>query len=291
MNALSDILETTEAVCLASGFVFTEGPLWHPDGFYYFADVRNDSLYRIVPGHKPELARRTNNGNGTTFDLQGRVIQCEGLAKRLTRWNPLDGRVETLVDRFEGKRLNRPNDVICRTDGGILFTDPDKRVPISERELDAAVYCVAPDGTVELVANCEYPNGLALSPDERTLYVANTRFLKYIHEIQLDAAGKVVRRRVFADMSWDQTEGSPDGIKVDALGRVYCTGPGGIWVFMPDGKHVGTIRFPQPAVNFAFGGTDLRTLFCCAHDSVYTLRMKVPGQPHPWYRVRGVSTH
>jgi gluconolactonase len=253
--------------------------------------VRNDSLYRIVPGQKPELARRTNNGNGTTFDLQGRVIQCEGLAKRLTRWNPIDGRVETLIDRFDGMRLNRPNDVICRSDGSILFTDPDKRVPVAERELDAAVYCVAPDGTASLAANCEYPNGLALSPDERTLYVANTRFLKYIHEIELDAAGKVVRRRVFADMSWDQTQGSPDGIKVDVLGRVYCTGPGGIWVFTPDGKHVGTIRFPQPAVNFAFGDADLRTLFCCAQDSVYTLRVKVPGQPHPWYRLRTPSKH
>ena len=286
MNELPDILETTQVVCLATGYVFTEGPLWHPDGFFYFADVRDDKLYRIVPGQKPELARHTNNGNGTTFDLQGRVIQCEGLTKRLTRWNPVDGRVETLIDSFEGKRLNRPNDVICRSDGSILFTDPDKRVPISERELDAAVYCVAPDGTAKLVANCEYPNGLALSPDERTLYVANTRFLKYIHEIELDAVGNVVRRRVFADMSWDQTPGSPDGIKVDALGRVYCTGPGGIWVFTPDGKHIGTIVFPKPAVNFAFGDADLRTLFCCAHDSLYTLRVKVPGQPHPWYRLR-----
>lgn len=221
--------------------------LWHPNGFYYFADVRNDSLYRIVPGQTPQLARHTNNGNGTTFDLQGRVVQCGGLAKRLTCWNPIDGRVETLIDSFDGKRLDRPNDVICRSDGSILFTDPDKRVPVSERELDAAVYCVAPDRTVTLVANCEYPNGLALSPDERTLYVANTRFPKYIHEIRLDAAGSVVRRRVFADMSWDQTQGSPDGIKVDVLGRVYCTGPGGIWVFMPDGRHLCTLHFPQPA--------------------------------------------
>jgi len=100
----------------------------------------------------------------------------------------------------------------------------------------------------------------------------------------------LLRRRVFADMSWDQTQGSPDGIKVDVLGRVYCTGPGGIWVFMPDGRHFGTISFPKPAVNFAFGDTDLRPLFCCAQDCLYTLRVKVPGQPHPWYRPRSAST-
>jgi len=136
-----------------------------------------------------------------------------------------------------------------------------------------------------MVPKCEYPNGLAFSPDERTLYVANTRSSKYIHALELDAAGAMVRRRIFADMNEGELPGVPDGLKVDIWGRVFCTGPGGIWVFTPDGNHIGTIAFPEQSVNFAFGGADLRTLFCCAHTSVYTLRVKVPGQPHPWYRL------
>ena len=149
------------------------------------------------------------------------------------------------------------------------------------------VYRLAPDGASSVLALCEYPNGLALSPDERTMYVANTRSSKYIHAIKLDAAGHMIGRSIFADMNEGTEPGIPDGLKVDSLGRVYCTGPGGIWVFAPDGKRLGVIRWPEQAVNFAFGGPDLRTLLCCAHTSVYTLRVKVPGNPHPWYKLRG----
>ena len=266
--------------------MFTEGPLWHPDGFFYFVDIRSNALYRIVLGGAPELVRKTQGGNGTTFDLQGRLINCEGDARRVTRTEP-DGQVVTLLDRFEGKRLNRPNDVICGSDGSIFFTDPSLRVPLAERELEhAAVYRIAPDGNVFMVASFEYPNGLALSSDERTLYVANTRWTQYIHAIELDAAGNMVRRRVFADMSADGTNGVPDGMKVDAAGRVFCTGTGGVWVFEPDGSRIGIIETPEVCANIAFGGSDLRTLLLTASTSVYTLRTKVPGLPHPWYRIK-----
>ena len=295
-NYLPDVLETVEAERLATGFVFTEGPLWHPDGFYYFVDIRTNRLYRITPGQKAEVVRETAGGNGTTFDLQGRLILCEGGGRRLSRMGR-DGKVETVVDRHQGGRFNRPNDAVCRSDGSLYFTDPDKRVPYAEREIPgpagidnlwdgACVYRVAPDGALSVLAHCEYPNGLAFSPDERTLYVANTRSSKYIHAIEVDAAGTMARRRIFADMNAGTERGIPDGLKVDSLGRVYCTGPGGIWVFSPEGDRLGTIRFPEQAVNFAFGGADLRTLFCCAHTSVYTLRLKAPGNPHPWYKVR-----
>ena len=295
-NYLPDVLETVEAERLATGFVFTEGPLWHPDGFYYFVDIRTNRLYRITPGQKAEVVRETAGGNGTTFDLQGRLILCEGGGRRLSRMGR-DGKVETVVDRHQGGRFNRPNDAMCRSDGSLYFTDPDKRMPYTEREIPgpagndnlwdgACVYRVAPDGALSVLAHCEYPNGLAFSPDERTLYVANTRSSKYIHAIEVDAAGTMARRRIFADMNAGTERGIPDGLKVDSLGRVYCTGPGGIWVFSPEGDRLGTIRFPEQAVNFAFGGADLRTLFCCAHTSVYTLRVKVPGNPHPWYKLR-----
>jgi gluconolactonase len=284
---LSDILETTELQQVGTGFVFTEGPLWHPDGFFYFVDVRASLLYRLTLGDKPQVVRKTDGGNGTTFDLQGRLIMCEGDGRRVTRTAP-DGSVTTLIDRFEGKRLNRPNDVICARDGALLFTDPSLRVPFAEREVEhAAVYRIAPDGAVREVAPFEYPNGLALSPDERTLYVANTRWTKYIHAIELDAAGTMVRRRIFADMSSDGTNGVPDGMKVDAAGRVFCTGTGGVWVFAPDGSRIGIIETPEVCANVAFGGPDLRTLLLTASTSVYTLRTKTPGVPHPWYATRG----
>lgn len=286
-DAMSAILETTQADRLATGFVFTEGPLWHPDGFYYFVDVRASMLYRITPGRPHEVVReKTGGGNGTTFDLQGRLILCEGDNRRVTR-RAADDRFEVLVDRFAGKRLNRPNDVVCKSDGSIYFTDPGLRVPLAEREVEhAGVYRIAPDGAVSLVADFEYPNGLAFSPDERLLYVANTRWAQYIHVLELDGDGRVLRRRIFADMSSDETDGVPDGMKVDVEGRVYCTGPGGTWVFAPDGTRLGVIRTPEVPANLAFGGPDLRTLFFTARTSVYTLRAKVPGQSHPWYRLR-----
>ena len=296
INYLPDVLETVEAERLATGFVFTEGPLWHPEGHYYFVDIRTNSLYRLTPGKAAELVTKTTGGNGTTFDLQGRLTVCEGEARRVARLDAA-GKLETVVDRYKGWRFNRPNDIVCRSDGSLYFTDPDKRMPYTEREIPppegidnlwdgACVYRISPKGELSVVAHCEYPNGLAFSPDERTLYVANTRSTKYIHALDLDDSGKMIGRRIFADMNTGTEPGIPDGLKVDSLGRVYCTGPGGIWVLSPHGERIGTIKFPEQAVNFTFGGSDLRTLFCCAHTSVYTLRVKVPGNPHPWYRAR-----
>jgi gluconolactonase len=285
MTTLSDILETTALDRVATGFVFTEGPLWHPDGFFYFVDIRSNLLYRMVLGKTPEKIRETLGGNGTTFDLQGRLIICEGDGRRVSRFEA-DGTATILADRFEGKRLNRPNDVICHSNGSLLFTDPGFRVPVAERDLDAAVYRIAPDGGVSMVVPVEYPNGLALSKDERTLYVANTRWTQYIHAVELDSAGNLVRRRIFADMSADGTNGVPDGMKLDAAGRVFCTGTGGVWVFEPDGTRVGIIEMPEVCANVSFGGPDLRTLLLTASTSVYTHRVKVPGLPHPWYGVR-----
>ena len=288
-DALAKLVEPSQhAERLATGFGFTEGPLWHPDGFYYFVDIRANKLFRVTPGKPPEMVREnTGEGNGTTFDLQGRLIMCEGSHRRVTRM-AADGRVDTLVERYEGKRLNRPNDVVCKSDGSLWFTDPDLRVPFAERELPyAGVYRITADGTTTLMADCEYPNGLAFSPDERVLYVANTRWAQYIHAFELDASGKVLRRRIFAEMgSDDDKNGVPDGMKVDVEGRLFCTGPGGTWVFAPDGKRLGVIQTPEVPANICFGGPDLRTLFLTARTSVYTLRVNVPGQPHPWYRVR-----
>ncbi|MBV9015887.1 MAG: SMP-30/gluconolactonase/LRE family protein, partial [Alphaproteobacteria bacterium] len=177
---------------------------------------------------------------------------------------------------------NRPNDVVCKSDGSIYFTDPGLRVPLAQREQEtSAVYRAKPDGLVSKIADFEYPNGLVLSPDERTLYVANTRFAMYIHAIELDGAGNMARRRIFAES--DEPEGVPDGMKVDVEGRVYCTGPGGTWVFAPNGDKLGIIKTPEVPANLCFGGPGMKTIFFTARTSVYSLRMKVPGLPgHPF---------
>jgi gluconolactonase len=290
METLSDILDETKGLeKIADGFVFTEGPVWHPGGFFYFVDVRANELFSIEPGKPHRLVRETKGGNGTTFDLQGRLINCEGDGRRLTR-TELDGSVTVLLDRHDGKRLNRPNDVICRSDGTLFFTDPALRVPVANRDVgEGAVYRLSPDGVCSLVCWAEYPNGLALSPDEKTLYIANTRWTQYIHAVELDAAGAMVRRRVFADMSTDATNGVPDGMKVDQAGRVFCTGATGVWVFAPDGRQIGIIETPEVCANIAFGGPDLRTLLLTASTSVYTMRVETPGMPVPWYKTRGGS--
>jgi gluconolactonase len=287
MAGLDDILETTEAERLATGFGFTEGPSWHPDGFYYFVDIRKSLLHRLRPGGTTEIVRgETGEGNGTTFDLEGRLVMCEGGNRRVTRM-AADASVTVLMDRYQGRRINRPNDVVCKSDGSIWFTDPGLRIPLAEKELaHSGVYRVDPDGTKHLVAEFEYPNGLAFSPDERVLYVANTRFAQYIHAIAIDSQGNMTRRWIFADMSSEETDGVPDGMKVDVMGRVYCTGPGGTWVFAANGSRIGIIRTPEIPANVSFGGPDLKTMFFTARTSVYTLQAKTPGQPHPWYRRR-----
>ena len=170
----------------------------------------------------------------------------------------------------------------------LYFTDPDKRRPYREREIPgpegdnnlwdgARVYRLAPDGGLSVLAHCEYPNGLALSPDERTMYVANTRSSQYIHAIKLDAAGNMVGRSIFADLNEGSEPGIPDGLKVDSVGRVYCTGPGGIWIFSPEGKHLGTIRLPDTAMNMTFGDADSKTLYVTNRKTLARIRMNTAG--------------
>ena len=284
---LDQIVESTEAERLATGFVFTEGPLWHPDGYWLFVDVRREpgAIFSLTPGGEPEIYREPSNGsNGLTFDLQGRLIMCEGDGRRMSR-REQDDSIVALAEQWEGKRLNRPNDVVCHSNGSIYFTNPGGRVPPEEREIDfSGVHRIAPDGTVTaVVTDTEYPNGLAFSPDESILYVTNTRERMYIAAYDMQDDGTAANGRLFADMSSDEPDGVPDGMKVDSEGRVYSTGPGGCWVFQPDGVLLGIIRLPEIPANCAWGGADNRTMFFTARTSVYTLRMRTPGIS-PWRR-------
>jgi len=213
-NYLPEVLETTEAERLATEFIFTEGPTWHPDGYWYFVDLRQNKLLRLTPGKAPELVRTTIGGNGTTFDLQGRLVVCEGDDRRLTRMTA-DGTaastspIRTSAGRIESAKFRAP------------------RVTIIFGMAHASIVWL-PDGGLSVLAHCEYPNGLALSPDERIMYVANTRSSQYIQATKLDAAGNMVGRSIFADLNEGSEPGTPDGSKVDSVGRVYCDGPGSL---------------------------------------------------------------
>ena len=282
---LDQIVESSTAECLATGFVFTEGPLWHPEGYWLFVDVRREpgAIFKLVPGGQPEIYREPSNGsNGLTFDLEGRLVMCEGDGRRMSR-REQDGSITALAEQWEGKRLNRPNDVVCHSDGSIYFTNPGGRVPAEEREIDfSGVHRIAADGTVTAaITDTEYPNGLAFSPDETVLYVTNTREKMYIAAYDVMPDGSASNGRVFADMTSEESDGVPDGMKVDSVGNVYSTGPGGCWVFDPEGNHLGIIRLPEIPANCAWGGPDNRTMFFTARTSVYTLRMQNTGIS-PW---------
>ena len=294
---LSNIVESTEAERLATGFVFTEGPLWHPDGSWLFVDVRANLIYQLSPGGQPEIIRERSGGsNGMTFDLQGRRLICEGDNRQVTRLEP-DGSYTPLAQALGERRLNRPNDLVTRSDGSIYFTDPAGRLTQAERELDfSGVHRIAPDGTVSnATSDTEYPNGLAFSPDERVLYVAITRrddgciaekergevcTHQFIRAFDVAPDGTLSNNRIFAEM-FSASDGVPDGMKVDVEGRIYCTGSEGCWVFDASGNHLGIIRLPEIPANCAWGGPDNRTMLFTARTSVYTMRMKTPGTRIP----------
>jgi gluconolactonase len=243
-------------------------------------------------GEARPVRQNTGEGNGCTLDRQGRLLICEGANRQITRMDA-NGAVETVADRWQGKRLNRPNDIVCRADGSVYFTDPELNVPPEQRELGfAGVFRIAPNGELHVATNeCEYPNGLAFGPGESILYVAISRLderciqeaeagevctHRRIRAFDVAADGALSNNRVFCDMS-SAEPGVPDGMKVDTEGRVYCTGSGGIWVIGPQGDRLGIIRVPEVPRNLVFGGPDLSTMYITAGDSVYSLPTKVRG--------------
>jgi len=282
---LSNIIEAgSEFEQMATGFVFTEGPVWD-SGYLYFVDIRTNLLLRMKPGEEPEVIRReTGSGDGLTFDHNGNLLMCEGSHRRLTRTNKDTGRIEIIAERWNKLRLNSPNDVIARPDGTIYFSDPPWAVKPEKRQLDfAGVYRISPDGEVHLEADeNEVPNGLALSPDGSKLYVSNTRPDPYLNVYEVKSDGSLGKGERFTDIPYGSNgpvDGVPDGVKVDEAGNVFCTGAGGGWVFSSDGTKIGVIEAPELPANLGFIGDDRKTLVFTSRTSVYSIRVQTPGMP------------
>jgi len=271
---------------LGTGFLFTEGPVWHPTGrFLLFSDMPGDHLRRWSATDGVTTFRKPcNMSNGNTYDREGRLLTCEHASSRVTR-TERDGAVVPIATHFEGKQLNSPNDIVCRSDGAIFFTDPPygrAKFYGMERPQELpfqGVFRVGPDpaSPVLLVDDFDRPNGLCFSLDERRLFVNDTA-RKHIRVFDVSPTGALSGGRVWAETKGDRP-GAPDGMKLDSAGNVYCCGPGGIHVFGPDGSLMEVIEVPEYAANFAWGDDDYRSLFITASTSLYRIRTRVPGNP------------
>jgi gluconolactonase len=264
-----------------------EGPLWWQEGGYLvFSDIHNNKRMKYEPGKGVSLLLEpTNRANGLTRDLQGRLLACEHDSRRVTRLE-LDGSLTVVANSFQGRQLNRPNDVVVKSDGCIYFTDPwTNPEPPQQWDLTfSGVYRVSPDlGSMTLLTDdFVLPNGLAFSPDEKILYINDSR-RGHIRAFDLLPNGTLAKAtdRVFADLRGSEP-GVPDGMKVDVEGNVYCGGAGGLWVMDPSGKKLGRIAHGAPATtNLAFGGDDWKTLYFTSRNHLGSVKVKIPGIPVP----------
>ena len=289
---LEQIVSTSEPIeYLADGYGGAqgpaEGPLWWKEGGYLlFSDIHNNRRMKYQPGAGVSLFQEpTNRANGLTRDLQGRLIACEHDSRRVTR-QELDGSITVIANSFQGRRLNRPNDVVVKSDGCIYFTDPWTS-PAAPEQWDltfAGVYRVTPDlGTLSLlIDDFVLPNGLAFSPDESVLYINDTR-RGHIRAFDMLLSGMLAKHtdRVFADLRGPEP-GVPDGMKVDVQGNVYCGGSGGIWVMDKTGKKLGRIMHGAPATtNLAFGGDDWKTIYFTSRNHLGSVKVKIVGVTLP----------
>jgi sugar lactone lactonase YvrE len=263
---------------IAGDFGFTEGPVWHTDGYLLFTDIPRNRIMKWHPTEGVSVFREpSQQANGLIFDRQGRLVAAEHAARRVSR-TEADGRVVGLVERYDGKRFNSPNDVVEARDGALYFTDPPYGLPEQKegRELEVnGVYRFAPDGTlVLLVDDFERPNGLAFSPGGQTLYIADTA-RQHVRAFDVRADGSLANDRVFGDMTpAPGARGGPDGMKVDGQGRVFVTGAGGVWVFDASGTVLGVIETPEAPANCAFGDADGKALYITARTGLYRVRLR-----------------
>ncbi len=295
---------------VATGFKWTEGPVWIPAGYLLFAEIPSNSIRKWTPGDGVSIFMQPSGykgsapyggpepgSNGMTLDSQGRLTVAGHAQRDVWRLESLDpnAQVTVLADTYHGKRLNSPNDLVYRSDGSLYFTDPpyglrtqkendpDKQLKVN------GVYRVpgaldqkpgAPPARAQLqllVKDLSRPNGIAFSPDEKYLYVDNSEPKKLWMRYTVKADGSLTDGKLFFDATSDTRVGAPDGMKVDSQGNVYSAGPAGVWIFSPAGKHLGTIVMPERVGNVAWGGADHKTLYVAASSSIYRIALTIPG--------------
>jgi len=279
---------------LAGGFTFIEGPLWFPEGYLWFSDVQGNVVRQWSPSGVTEILRPGGydgtdapagafiGPNGMVHGKEGVVLLCQHGNRRIAQISR-DRKVTTLIDKFQGKRFNSPNDLVYKSDGSLYFTDPPygltggdkdpkKEIPFN------GVFRLANGKLQVLVKDMTRPNGIAFSPDEKVLYVANSDPDKKVWmRFDVKADGTVENGKVFADVTSEKEDGLPDGMKVDSRGNVYGSGPGGIWIFSPEGKHLGTIKPPETPANCNWGD-DGRSLYMTARTGLYRIKLSVEGK-------------
>ncbi len=279
-------------------FRFVEGPVWNKkDGFLLFSDIPANAIMKWTPDGNVSVFRKQIfsgtfpdgvliGSNGLTLDRQGRVVAAEHGNRRVARYDK-DGAVTVLSDRFEGKRFNSPNDLVVKRNGDVYFTDPtglSRNYPADAKDIPTpelgfnGVYRISAAGKLMLLTkDMPYPNGLAFSPDEKKLFVANSRPDKFWMVFDVNKDGTLANGRKFFDATQISGEDVPDGMKIDSAGNIYATGPAGIMIFSPQGKLLGTIQFPELPANCAWGDADGKTLYVTARTSLYRIHLKIAG--------------
>lgn len=276
---------------VAGGFVFTEGPLWHPEGYLIFSDIPANRVYKIDAkgdssvflekgGYTGKDSPKGEIGsNGLAWDTKGLLLLCQHGNRQVARLKA-DGSTEVVAATYGGKRFNSPNDLIVRSDGTVFFTDPswglEKNSNQPKREIPFnGVYRVYQGEVFVIDSTLSKPNGIALSPDEKTLYVADQKQTWTSYSLNED--GSVKSRKMFFDATAHKDKGYMDGMKVDIQGNVYATGPGGVLIFAPEGKHLGTIPLPEIPSNLAWGDADAKTLYATCQGSIYKIKLSIKG--------------
>lgn len=262
---------------VASGFGFTEGPVWDPSGFLFVSDETINKIFRVYPDGRKESLIDLGDPDGNTFDAQGRLIDCASFLRAIIRLSP-DGKYTILANRYQGMKFNSPNDVTMGPDGAFYFTDPALDVPPGEKQemMFQGVYRLDDKGVVQLLTKeLTQPNGLAFSPDGRKLYIDDSEQRNI--RVYDFAQGAISNGRIFGDEPGGKHDGVPDGMKLDRDGNIFVTGPKGIWVWDPQGHHLGTIAMPEQPANLAWGEKDYRTLYITATTSVYRLQTSTTG--------------
>jgi gluconolactonase len=283
LDALIDSNTPVEKVAGDLGFL--EGPLWMQDGYLLFSDLFKNTVWKLVPGGKPEAFLEKAGWDqpeapkiqhfgapGLVLDAQGRLILCQQGNRQVIRLEK-DGKRTVLADRYDGKRLNGPNDLVRAKNGDIYFTDPPYGLPRrNEAELPFCGVYRLRDGKLELMSkDLSVPNGIAFSPDQKYLFVADNSTIK---RFEMQADGTIANPTVFFDLATISRRGTPDGFRIDAKGNIFTSGPAGIYVISAEGKHLGTINTPESPANCAFGGKDGHTLYITARTSLYSVQTK-----------------